>query len=566
MTRKQIAHLIREQRPEPPEGYEAHIERKLDSLMKEDMIMKRRYKVSTMLLAAALVTLALAGAALAARELKLFSAPHGALVSSDGTEDRVVTGLGSAENELVRVTVEEALYDGKTIAALISIVPQNPEGDAMLGYADSWTDSNDVYDLDILEADGVGTQYRLLGRKDGKRIITFGSNLLVNGDVVEEMAADVLGDGKGGEQIWLRYGLEELGDNPVIHCELRALTGVFGDDGNRQTLSVSFDLSRVADERTFEIVPIGDGTGERFEILRGYITFAKAMTYMTLDYSYTQGPGEEMGIDFRLFDADENLIDADNGFFDELGGNDWRLIDELEAVENIPETIILEAKVIGEDRTLGRVECQLVETDVIELPEVPEQAIVQPTHLMPKGSWVSDHMRLLFVELHEESGLVSVMFACDGGAEAAGKIRFTLLDASGQPMELKTILLDHEGNPKETQVFSDSGEGFCNVLMAVRDSAALSGQIAIEARMGEEENLLGRFEGTVTNADSSTGDVREAALVRLPVNPAFVFIADDDDFYHTRPNCASGEPRGVALEAALNMGKTACLRCCESAE
>ena len=76
------------------------------------------------------------------------------------------------------------------IAMLISVAPQNPEKDAILGYADSWVDTKDVYDMDIRETKNGGTEISLLGRRDGKRIITCGASLLVNGEAVEEMAAD----------------------------------------------------------------------------------------------------------------------------------------------------------------------------------------------------------------------------------------------------------------------------------------------------------------------------------------------------------------------------------------
>lgn len=568
MTKKQITHLIHEQRPEPPEGYEARIERTLDGLMKGEQSVKRRYKVSTMLLAAALIVIALAGAALAASELKLFSAPHGSLVSSEGIEDRVMTGLGSAENELARVTVEEALYDGKTIAMLISVAPQNPEKDAILGYADSWVDTKDVYDMDIRETKNGGTEISLLGRRDGKRIITCGASLLVNGEAVEEMAADSSEDEAGCEQIWLRYSLDSFEDDPVVHCELRSVVGAWDDYGSRQWLSVSFDLARVRDERTFMIVPTGDGTGERFEILRGYLTFAKAMTYMTLDYAYMQAEGEAMGIDFRLYDANENRIDAHAGSFVELGGDNWRLVSELEAVEEIPELIILEAKVVGEDRTLGRVACRLVETDSIDLPNAPEPETPHMTYLMPKGSWVADRMRLLFVDIHETTGLVIVTFTCDD-AETAERIRFTLLDADDRPLELKSML-DGEGNPSGRQALFDPCDGYYKVFTEVRDSTALSGLIGIEASMEGEENSPVRFEGIVTTASSTIGDLSKTVLVALPVDPNLVFTTGDDACYHTRPNCGqfglSFMPMTATLADVIDMGKTACPRCCEGAE
>ena len=67
-----------------------------------------------------------------------------------------------------------------------------------------------------------------------------------------------------------------------------------------------------------------------------------------------------MGIDFRLYDGDGNRITTGAGNCTEVDGI-WHWNMEMQSFAEIPETIWLEAKVIGEDKTLGRVECRLIE-------------------------------------------------------------------------------------------------------------------------------------------------------------------------------------------------------------
>ncbi len=563
MTKKQIARLIREQRPEPPEGYGAMIERTLDGLMKGKGNMKRRYKVSTMLLAAALIVIALAGAALAASELKLFSKDR-FVAPLDGAEDMVQTGLGRAENDYAVVTVEEAVYDGHDVRALLRVTPKDIEHYAL--YEPVNVRSYDEYIVE--DAKGY---IDVTGRKDGRTILWYHPDMVAADQPAGDLYSETQED--GSELVWLEVHFDtDQGD--AVSCAADVVMRLQTASGYERLddLIIPFELTREKEERHYEIIPVEGSAVERFSIVRGAVTFTKLVGYITVDYAYEEGPGEEMGVDLRFYDADGERINNRSGSscFD-LGGDVFRSTFEIQSFDDAPQTVFIEPKVIGEDRTLGRVECRLVETDFIDLPESPEPETPHLTYLTPKGSWVSDHMRLLFVEVHETTGLVVITFTCDS-AETAGKIRFTLLDVDGQSMELKNML-DEEGNPKGQQQFDDSCEGFFRAMMAVRDSSALSsGQIAIEVRMEGEATTLARFEGVVvvTSASSAIGDLSQGVLVALPVNPNLVFTASDDTCYHTRPNCGrfgiSYTPMGITLTEAVDMGKTACPDCCEGAE
>ena len=95
-----------------PEDFHRQLLAALDGL--EERKVKNRHKYSALLIAAVLMTL-LAGGALAAAKLGVlgyfarFAEP---IVPLEGAEELVDTGLGTVENELVKMTVEELAFDG----------------------------------------------------------------------------------------------------------------------------------------------------------------------------------------------------------------------------------------------------------------------------------------------------------------------------------------------------------------------------------------------------------------------------------------------------------------------
>ena len=63
-----------------------------------------------------------------------------------------------------------------------------------------------------------------------------------------------------------------------------------------------------------------------------------------------------MGITLRLYDAEGNRITVGSGMTEKIGENRYREQVEIQALDQIPEKFILEAKVIGGE-VLGRCEC-----------------------------------------------------------------------------------------------------------------------------------------------------------------------------------------------------------------
>ena len=69
-----------------------------------------------------------------------------------------------------------------------------------------------------------------------------------------------------------------------------------------------------------------------------------------------QSDEDDMGITLRLYDAEGNRITVGSGMTEKIGENRYREQVEIQALDQIPEKLILEAKVIGGE-VLGRCEC-----------------------------------------------------------------------------------------------------------------------------------------------------------------------------------------------------------------
>ena len=426
MNKKQLGQLIREQRPEPPNGYEARMEYRLARLSREEESMKKRYKFSTVLVAACLLVAILAGTAFAASMLGIFDVfkgPANPIIPLEGAEGMVATNLGISENEIATLTVEEAVFDGQGVLVQCRLTPKDTEKYAMLNAfmqaipddiyiaesfpAEFGEGSNEIHSEDgvISISNTPGNQqllingepveiptdredalekglpvylnngtlcytelndFRILGRKDGRETIGYWIDVTVGDDLIFPDISDAQ-EQEDGSIVWWQSGIadEVLNvDSIEIHVNARLYEGDETGNAKEAINEISFTLPKSEDERLYSIVPVGDGKGERFEILSGSITFTKVRGYFNVNYTYEQAEtGEDMGIDFRLYDADGNEITTGSGNASvepDENGVHWRSM-EMQSFDEVPKSIWLEAKVIGWDKTLGRVECQLVE-------------------------------------------------------------------------------------------------------------------------------------------------------------------------------------------------------------
>lgn len=411
---------------EAPESFRRQLRSTLNGL--EESEMKRKHKSSLMLVAAALVVALLAGAGIAASELGVFrpltdsAAP---ILPLEGAEELVGTNLGSVENDLATMTVEQAVFDGQGALVQLRIAPKdaskyvmfnailqdartdlfetasmpvqvanarqsqetdrgtmeiiNKNGDVQLlldGEALEVPASKEAaleQGLPIYVQDGVAyyadyEEFQVLGSKDGRELMDYWPSVQAAGESPDAEALglenllntmDAESQPDGSVIVWISGFADQPMDVDALEITCRGKVSLNGEEHALDGLTLS--LPKNEEERKAVIEPVGDGKGERFQILSGSISLTKVRAYLDVDYRYEQAAsGEEMGITFRIYDADGNRITTGSGSCDEKD-EVFHEMCEMQSFDEIPETIWLEAKVIGEDVTLGRVECRLVE-------------------------------------------------------------------------------------------------------------------------------------------------------------------------------------------------------------
>ena len=411
---------------EVDEDFHLRLRSTLNELEETDM--KNRKNLAVIILAAALIVALLAGAGIAASQLGVFHMLENAdpIVPLEGAQELVGTKLGAVENDLVKLTVEEAVFDGQGALVQLRIAPKDADKyvmfDSMLQDAPEELFKTERVSVELaageqeFEMDGRNIrivngkdvrllvdgaeveipasadealaqklpiyitegkvcyadmeEYRVLGSRDGRAILGYWPLIRVEGESEEAEALglesffdtlDAETQADGSVIVWASgYAEEPLDvDALTISCGAK----VCRDDQTVELDALTLKLPRSEAERRARIEPVGDGAGERFKALSGSIAFTKVRAYMQLDYSYEQAEtGEEMGIDFRIYDADgKRITTGSGGSTVDADGRICHLVCEMQSFAEIPETIWLEAKVIGEDKTLGRVECRLIE-------------------------------------------------------------------------------------------------------------------------------------------------------------------------------------------------------------
>ena len=121
---------------------------------------------------------------------------------------------------------------------------------------------------------------------------------------------------------------------------------------------LTFDLSKSDALSKISLVPEDGKIGENVVIHSGEISFTKLRGNLIVEYTYETSDEDEMGITMRLYDAEGNRITVGSGMTEKIGENRYRERVEIQALDQIPEMLILEAKVIGGE-VLGKCECQV---------------------------------------------------------------------------------------------------------------------------------------------------------------------------------------------------------------
>lgn len=363
-----------------PEDFRRGLRAALDGL-KEDENMGNRggRRLAAVLIAAAVAILALTGGALAARELGLFKLLTDMampIVPLPGAEEMVETELGSVENDLVRLTVEEAAYDGQGALVQLRFAPKVDAAQfALTSDALDAAWENGTY---LCEEDGAGARYTL-GRSDGRGEIACGAVVtLVSADGGEIYMDSWRGEEReDGSIVLLASGMAEqpLGERVTLRVEpvvrLRVQWDARGADGawieagwdayeSHELAAIEAPMRLSVAKRYLELIP--QNKLERVEVLRAGVCQTPIRSYLTIEYSYEPLPEEDMGMSFRIYDAQGSEISTGGGAGTERADGKRYWTFALQSFGEIPEALELEAKVI-DGTPLGRIICAVREAD-----------------------------------------------------------------------------------------------------------------------------------------------------------------------------------------------------------
>lgn len=405
--------------PPVDESFECSMECAFKAIRKEDHTVKKKVSVG-FILAAVLVLFT--ATAFGVGKLNLFRGIR--ITPLEGAEELIATDLGSAENELVTLAVEEAVYDGQGVMVLARLSPKDPEHYAL---HNSWLMDapEDEYITERLPAEvpegeqemlsidastkvvndsgrqelyvngnltaipesreaaetaGLpvylenGTMYyadqwdfRVTGRKDEKEIIGFvvGIEPISEGgetvdSLTDGMGSDAKAQPDGSVLVWFDAFADALLPDEI---ELKLRSGVFLEGEEYPLEDVHFTLDKIEPERAVQYESEDAGViNDRIQIRDVRIVLTRVRAYLTIDYDYKPAEDEEMGIDFRLYDSEGNEVVTGSGGawgLDEESGL-YRAQMEMQSFDDMPDTLILEAKAIGGE-VLGRCTCNAQE-------------------------------------------------------------------------------------------------------------------------------------------------------------------------------------------------------------
>ena len=374
----------------------------------EEGDMKKRYKFTTLLAAAIVAALLIAAAAFAAERLGLFRSLECAepIHPLEGAEELVATNLGTVEDEYVKLTVEEAVYDGQGVLVQLHVAPVDPEHCAVLD--DLVQDTpEDVYEhetqlvpvpedfdeaaylrsIERTKEDAFvvrnGVRYfnpedqanYTVRRRDGKALIHY----FLEGLLPEVSEADAEAWGVEADNYLYSWSGEEQADGSVVLWGSGFSERPMGDrldlsveldyrvgDGESRRLRLPVALARVEDARRARLVPEGDSALEGFVFRGAEITFTRVRGYLSVEYDYLYRGSDDMGVDFNLYDENGETITTGGGLgeWDDMSPGEWmrlKSVEEIQSLDEWPDEIAVEVFRIGEGEkgVLGRIRCRV---------------------------------------------------------------------------------------------------------------------------------------------------------------------------------------------------------------
>ena len=334
---------------ETPDSFRHQVDMTLMQL--EEVPMKKRYKVTTMLAATALCAIVLAGAALAAAQfglLEQFNLYANPIQPLSGAEELIATNLGSTENDYLRVDVEEAVYDGCCAMLQLRVTPKDTENYALLHDSLSET-PDDEYIVKRTTADDGSFIEEITGRRDGRKILHVSCYPELTNMQYVSGAYNSVDNEDGSLTIWAKLDLENPTADALEFC-LKTVVRV--DEEVVAIDPIEFTVSKNDTARSFTVVPVEGSSIDGITLRSGEITFTQLFGYATLTYA-TEPIGEDsMGYTFDILDADDNVLPCGGGYCDvavvEDGLEVYTEHLRFQSLEDVPDTLTLQLREIGE--------------------------------------------------------------------------------------------------------------------------------------------------------------------------------------------------------------------------
>ena len=261
---------------------------------------RKNHRPAAGLLIAVLAALLLAGTALATGGLRLFDRQRvGAPLPE--AEALVQTDLFDVDSDLVRLELEEALFDGRRAMFLLRLTPTDPEHFVLLGRvgtpapAEKWITEQvpmrirDVADLQRCGGlDGPLTlnnwpkEARIVACSDGREALR--CKVVVGSEENEASFEDTEAQEDGSLLVW---GQIDFTDAPPQTLPCNATVIVYsGKDGEIvSTVNALFELTRVGVERVARLEPLATSESARFETRFASLSSTSVQGLLTMDYA-----------------------------------------------------------------------------------------------------------------------------------------------------------------------------------------------------------------------------------------------------------------------------------------
>lgn len=362
-----------------PESFLDQVDEAIERI-EEGKEMKRRYKISTVLIAAALVIM-MTGAALAAgmglieginrREM---------IIVPDSAQELVQSELGSLSTDLFDMNVEAAMTDGRSVFVQVRLIPKEPEEYVLMRdeYQDPDEDSG-AYIFAENERDIDGTLGRLIGRVDGRKIIKYNVRMKLPWMMLEGW--DIRNNEDGSVTLWFRGGSdEEIKQHHLDRLTIECWWGVHGEYSEEdvpegwdwflknwlpETETMTASLTNMAEKTGVRLEASGESENGILQFIGGGIRFSPLMGYYDLQFDYELDE-DEMLLWVKFVDEQGNPIPDLDGYGGEEYSRETNSLSYtqtglMQTFEEIPEKLYLELINWAEEGTvIDRLEVKLI--------------------------------------------------------------------------------------------------------------------------------------------------------------------------------------------------------------